>query len=144
MNLRAIICSCHDFTLIPFIVADDDLQDEGVGLTISSEQSPENHQSSGDMEELHLVLRLRNEQRELHDIKFDFTIGKDTSESVSRELVEAGLVDGQDLIIMAANLDRVIDSKEKQRIFRLNSGVGPNEAACDRSLLGFAQLTLIE
>lgn len=95
-------------------------------------------------QEMHLVLRLRNDQRELHDIKFDFTVGKDTSESVSRELVEAGLVDGQDLIIMAANLDKIIEKREKQQVFRLNSGCGPNEAPCDKSLLGFAQLTLID
>lgn len=95
-------------------------------------------------EELHLVLRLRNEQRELHDIKFDFTIGKDTSQSVSQELVEAGLVDGQDLIVMAANLDKMVEKRERQIIFRLNSGCGPNEAPCDKSLLGFAQLTLVD
>ena len=102
---------------------------------------PSNNQES---EEMHLVLSLRNDQRELHDIKFDFTIGKDTSESVSRELVEAGLVDGQDLIIMAANLDKIIEKREKQQVFRLNSGCGPNEAPCDKSLLGFAQLTLLD
>lgn len=113
-------------------------QDEGLGL--ASDDSPGSNSSN---EELHLVLRLRNEQRELHDIKFDFTIGKDTSESVSRELVEAGLVDGQDLIIMAANLDKVIEKREKQQVFRLNSGCGPNEQPCDKSLLGFAQLTLM-
>lgn len=114
-----------------------------MGLT-ASDGSPGSVGGGAEVEELHLVLRLRNEERELHDIKFDFTIGKDTSESVSRELVEAGLVDGQDLIIMAANLDKVIERRERQQIFRLNSGVGPNEAACDKSLLGFAQLTLIE
>lgn len=107
----------------------------------SSPDGPRDLSGSSDMEELHLVLRLRNEERELHDIKFDFTIGKDTTESVSRELVEAGLVNGQDLVVMAANLDKVIERGEKQQIFRLNSGVGPNEAACDKSLLGFAQLT---
>lgn len=100
--------------------------------------------TSEESEEMHLVLRLRNDQRELHDIKFDFTVGKDTTESVSRELVEAGLVDGKDLVIMAANLDKIIEKREKQQIFRLNSGCGPNEAPCDKSLLGFAQLTLLD
>lgn len=109
----------------------------------SPEKSSDVPTEAAGAEELHLVLRLRDEQRELHDIKFDFTIGKDTSETVSRELVEAGLVDGQDLIIMAANLDKVIEKREKQQIFRLNSGCGPNEAPCDKSLLGFAQLTLM-
>jgi len=93
-------------------------------------------------QELHLVLRLRNDNKELHDIKFDFTIGKDTSQSVSEELVEAGLVNGLDRIVMAANLDKIIERREKLIIFRLNSGVGQNEAPCDKSLLGFAQLTL--
>jgi len=134
------------------LVEPEELLDDKSSLTITSNDNPDKlspiskeqkvHNSTD--EELHLVLRLRNEQKELHDIKFDFTIGKDTSESVSRELVEAGLVDGQDLVIMAANLAKVIEKREKQLIFRLNSGCAPNEAPCDKSLLGFAQLTLLD
>lgn len=93
-----------------------------------------------------LVLRLRNEKRVLNDIKFDFTPGQDTSDSVSRELVEAGLVDGRDLIVVAANLQKVLDNpvENKNITFALNSGFGPNEAPDDKTLIGFAQLTINE
>lgn len=112
--------------------------------TVAKEKAAKTPAQPVEPKELHLVLRLRNEQRELHDIKFEFTVGKDTSHSVSQELVEAGLVNGQDLIVMAANLDKILEKKEKQIVFRLNSGCGPNEAPCDKSLLGFAQLTLVD
>ncbi|BFY98656.1 hypothetical protein BsWGS_01696 [Bradybaena similaris] len=92
-----------------------------------------------------MVLRLRNEKRELNDIRFDFKVGQDTSDSVSRELVEAGLVDGRDMIVVAANLQKMIDKADMTNItFALNSGCGPNEAPDDKALIGFAQLTITE
>ena len=40
---------------------------------------------------IHLVLRMRDEKRELQDIKFDFLPNKDTVDEISHELVNAKL-----------------------------------------------------
>ncbi len=50
----------------------------------------------------------RNNQGELHDIRFEFSYGKDTAEGISAELVGANLVDGHDMVAIATNLDRLI------------------------------------
>lgn len=98
---------------------------------------------------LNLVLRVRNNQRELNDIKFDYTPQTDTVDGIAHELVTAELIDGHDLVVVAANLQKLIElskihSDRKTIIFALNSGVPPNEVPDERSLTGFAQLSLVE
>ncbi|XP_033223324.1 serine/threonine-protein kinase OSR1 isoform X2 [Belonocnema kinseyi] len=95
---------------------------------------------------INLVLRLRNQKRELNDIRFEYAVGVDTAEGIAAELVGAGLVDGRDIVVIAANLQKLIDSAGEIRTvtFSLNSGYAPNEVPDDKALIGFAQISITD
>ncbi|XP_017881888.1 serine/threonine-protein kinase OSR1 isoform X2 [Ceratina calcarata] len=95
---------------------------------------------------INLVLRLRNQKRELNDIRFEFAVGVDSAEGIAAELVGAGLVDGKDIVVIAANLQKLIDSAGQLRTvtFSLNSGHAPNEVPDDKALIGFAQISITD
>ncbi|KAM3968649.1 serine/threonine-protein kinase OSR1 [Aphomia sociella] len=99
---------------------------------------------------INLVLRLRNARHELNDIRFEYIVGKDSAEGIASELVGAGLVDPHDSVPISVNLNKLLESHLKSApappkavTFHLNSA-GPNEQFDDQTLIGFAQISIVE
>lgn len=95
---------------------------------------------------LNLVLRMRNGKRELNDIRFEFLVGKDSAEGISSELVGAGLVDPRDIIVISANLQKLIVSNGALTsvTFPLNSAIAANETPSEVALIGFASISILD
>lgn len=62
------------------------------------------------------ALLFRNAKRELNDIRFEFAVGKDSADGIASELVGAGLVDGRDINVITANLQKLIDTRDSNKV----------------------------
>lgn len=115
-------------------------------LTAGIAQLPLPSEAAGEAPPVNLVLRMRNLRRELHDIRFEFVVGKDTAEGIATELVDAGLVDALDTQPMATHLDQLIAASATMKTitFQLSSGVQPGEVPDERSLVGYAQISITD
>ncbi|XP_076328046.1 serine/threonine-protein kinase OSR1-like isoform X2 [Tachypleus tridentatus] len=118
------------------------VQNHSEGLTTTG-LAPQ--QASEDVSTINLVLRIRNYRGELNDIRFDFTPNTDTADGIAEELVGAGLVDRKDVVVVAANIQKLIDQPGlKSATFALNVSNNQSEAPDDKALVGFAQLTITD
>ncbi|EDW84526.2 uncharacterized protein Dwil_GK13090 [Drosophila willistoni] len=115
-------------------------------ITAGVAQLPLPSEAASEAPPVNLVLRMRNLRRELHDIRFEFVVGKDTAEGIATELVDAGLVDALDTQPMAQHLDQLIaqSATMKTITFQLSSGVQPGEVPDERSLVGYAQISITD
>jgi len=95
---------------------------------------------------VNLVLRMRNTKRELNDIRFEFQPTKDSADGIANELLSAGLIVGDDLVAMAANLDKLIahPPPNKNLTFRISAGISKEDTPDEKALLGFAQLSIAD
>ncbi|KAJ8736076.1 hypothetical protein PYW08_006732 [Mythimna loreyi] len=123
--------------------SDSDSDERGAAFTIGS-------LGAGDAPQINLVLRMRNARNELNDIRFEFAAGKDSADGIATELVGAGLLDARDADVTARQLQRLVDDflfpaqapPPRSLTFRLNSA--PPEPEDEQSLLGFAQISIVD
>ncbi|CAB3996949.1 STE20 SPS1-related proline-alanine-rich kinase isoform X6, partial [Paramuricea clavata] len=114
---------------------------------VTAPPSTSTDETSESQPALNLTLRLRNAKNELNDIRFDFKHGEDTPQGVAQELVSAGLINGVDVILVAANLEKALQSPAAYRhpafmVFQLKTPVPSGQTKDEKTLIGFAQLTI--
>lgn len=120
-----------------------------LGANLSSDETTTAQSSAHSSDEpipVFLVLRyrMRNEKRELNDIKFEFLPDRDSADGIAGELVGAGLVHQKDQLAVSQNMEVLLEDPYYHRVvtFLLPSGCLESEAVSDVHLIGYAQLTV--
>jgi len=118
---------------------------EGTGEPQGGTISPQQQKVANECKDFKFCLRLRTEANsQLQDIKFEYKVGVDDPDLVSQELVNAGLIQGMDRVIVAANVSKLVEKPENQGVKIKLNNLKPNEHSDDKTLVGFAQLTISE
>ncbi|XP_077301764.1 serine/threonine-protein kinase OSR1-like [Arctopsyche grandis] len=103
--------------------------------------------NKNELPSLGLVLRIRNKNLQLDDIRFEFIPGKDKPSGIASELESAGLIDPLDVSVITENLNNLIikstTTSFNSIIFQLNSP-SPNDTFNDKVLLGYAQISIAD
>ena len=83
------------------------------------------------------------ESPEVFGFSQSFYLIQDSADGIANELLTAGLIVGDDLVAMAANLDKLISTPptSKQLCFRISSGIAQQETPDERALLGQSSKT---
>lgn len=92
-----------------------------------------------------ITLRKRNprQNNELQDISFNYVPGKDSADVLARELVEADLLDGCDLLLVAHHMSELISNPgARERVFPLNSPPAPGQVPIETELHGYAKVLI--
>ncbi|CDS42021.1 STE20:SPS1 proline alanine rich protein [Echinococcus multilocularis] len=96
-----------------------------------------------------LTLRKRNprQRNELQDISFNYVLGKgefkNSADVLARELVEADLLDGCDLLLVAHHMSELVaHPNEREHCFPLNSPPAPGQVPVESELHGYAKILI--
>lgn len=88
-----------------------------------------------------IALRKRTDTNQLKDIKFEYVVGKDGADAIAKDLLSAGLVEGRELVVVAANIQKLVDNPTQKITFQLGN-VSPGQLD-DKKLYGYAQIFVV-
>lgn len=101
-----------------------------------------------------LTLRIRSRAGDLQDVSFPFITSIDTASAVSQEMMQSGIIENEDTIIVASKISDLVEKhenhedisktpeNERMTRFRCKTGIADGDEMDETELRGFAQLTI--